>query len=251
MIVGINLKTYFGHARTLAWAGEIGHILSEFETVASGLTEVFVAPSIVAISDTVRELAGSRVALAAQDMSSHAAGPYTGESSGAELHEVGVRFVILGHAERRANHNETDISVAQKANAAFRHGLTPVVCVGEAERTNAASAAIEVAAQLVGTLGASSEGKRVIVAYEPVWAIGAPAAAPFDHVREVQRGLRDQLATLGVADTSGVIYGGAAGPGTLTNLGDDTDGVFLGRFVHEPRQLRAVLREAEQFRRGS
>ena len=248
MIVGINLKTYFTQAHTIAWAEEIGRIAADSVTVSTGQTEVFVAPSMLAISGTARALTDSRVALAAQDMSSQEAGPHTGESSGSELHELGVRYVILGHAERRANHHETDVRVAEKVDAAFRHGLTPVVCVGEPERCDTESAAAGVTAQLTGALGASSQGKRVVVAYEPVWAIGAPMAAPFDHVRRVQRGIRDHLAILGVDATSGVIYGGAAAPGTLTALGNDTDGVFLGRFVHEPHHLRAVLEEAGKLR---
>ena len=115
-----------------------------------------------------------------------------------------------------------------------------MLCIGEAERDEPAVAAARTVAQLVDALDGAPAGP-LIVAYEPVWAIGAPEPAPVDHIRAVTLALRQA-----VTDRPGtlVIYGGSAGPGLLTELGDAVDGLFLGRFAHDPASLEAVLDEA-------
>src|SRR5690606_27516196 len=118
-------------------------------------------------------------------------------------------------------------------------GLVPVLCVGEPERVPTA-AAIEIVRDQVAAASADAGPGRVIIAYEPVWVIGAPAPAPDVHLRAVCAALR------GRPDRPGrtVIYGGAAGPGLLDRLGDAVDGLFLGRFAHDPAALARVLDEA-------
>jgi triosephosphate isomerase len=163
--------------------------------------------------------------------------------SAAELAEVGVRLAEVGHAERRRWQGETDEVVAAKTAAAMRHGLTPVVCVGEVESGHPADAARESVRQLRSALTAAPIG-RVIVAYEPVWAIGAAAPAPPAHIRASCAALAAELTQSADRAGSTVIYGGSAGPGLLAALGDTVDGLFLGRRAHDPAGLLAVLDEA-------
>ena len=118
-----------------------------------------------------------------------------------------------------------------------------VLCIGEVARSDAASAAVRTIAQLRSALVDAPAG-RVLVAYEPVWAIGAPEPAAVEHISEVTRALRAELDALPGRDGSLVIYGGSAGPGLLTRLAGAADGLFLGRFAHDPAALADVLDEA-------
>lgn len=241
--VGVSLKMYFGYDDALAWCEAVAALAREHAAVADGDVELFVIPSFVAIPGAIDRLAGTPVLVGAQDLHQEDGGAFTGEVSGVELAQAGARVVEVGHAERRRLFFETDEIVAAKASAALRNGIAPVLCIGETTETDAATAASEVIAQLRDALAGAPDG-RVIVAYEPVWAIGAPAPASAEHIRAVGRALRAEVATWSGRDGSVVIYGGSAGPGLLTQLDGDVDGLFLGRFAHEPAALGAVLDEA-------
>jgi len=226
-IVGVSLKSYFSLARARQW-------LLEAAEIVPADVEFFVAPSYLAIGDA---LAAFPDGTAAQDVSADEPGAFTGEVTATELAEAGVRYAEVGHAERRRLYGETDEQVARKTAAALRHGLVPVLCVGEPDHgPDAADVAV---AQLRSALEGAPAG-RVIVAYEPVWAISAPEPAPDDHIREVTRALRSALRS----PSDAVLYGGSAGPGLLTRLGDAVDGLFLGRRAHDVTGLAAVLDEA-------
>jgi len=244
--VGVSLKMYFGHRAARDWAAEVADIAATTPSVADGRVELFLAPGYLQLLPVLEAVAGTRVIIAAQDASEHDSGPYTGEVSPAELAEIGVSLVELGHAERRRSYGDTDAVVAAKAAAALRNGLVPVLCVGEPDRAAPADALVFSAAQVLSALRRAPAG-HVVVAYEPVWAIGAAEPASVDHIRAVTFGLRELLAGLPERDGSTVIYGGSAGPGLLTTLGGDADGLFLGRFAHDPTALRDVLREAEEL----
>ena len=241
--VGVSLKMYFGHGRTIAWCREVAELATAHEAVAAGIVELFVIPDFVSLADASRQLAGSRVVLGAQDLAEEDQGAFTGEVSGSVLREVGCRVVEVGHAERRRLFSESDEVVARKASAALRNDLSPVLCIGEGERGNPADAAAECRRQLESALTGAPDG-RVIVAYEPVWAIGATEPADPEYIRAVCAALGDTVRGWSGRDGSVVIYGGSAGPGLLTRLGGDADGLFLGRFAHDPAALRSVLDEA-------
>lgn len=243
--VGVSLKMYFGHAKTLEWISEVAVVAAGSEAVTSGAVEVFVIPDFVSLTDSGRALAGTAVALGAQDLAAEDSGAFTGEVSGAVLAEVGVSVVEVGHAERRRLFHEDDTIVAAKTAAALRNGLAPVLCIGEKEKGTTSEAVAECLRQLDDALAGSVDG-RVIVAYEPVWAIGAAEPAPVDYIRAVCSELKAAVAALDGRDGSIVIYGGSAGPGLLTQLGRDVDGVFLGRFAHDPSALAAVIAEAAE-----
>jgi triosephosphate isomerase len=242
-LVGVSLKMYFGHRQSLDWCARVAELAHAHPGVAGGRVELFVIPGYLTVPGAIETLAGSRVVVGAQDLASADTGAFTGEVSGVELAEIGVGVVEVGHAERRRLFGETDEIVAQKTAAALRNGIAPVLCIGETVRSEPADAAAECLRQLASALNGSVDG-RVIVAYEPVWAIGAAEPAPADYIRAVCAILRDTVASLGGRDGSAVIYGGSAGPGLLTELGSDVDGLFLGRFAHDTEALGLVLDEA-------
>ncbi|MGN6126922.1 MAG: triose-phosphate isomerase family protein [Humibacter sp.] len=253
LTVGVSLKTYFGHARATRWFAEVAQSVREHDAVSSGEVEFFVIPTYPQLLPALDTFSGTPVLIGAQDVSEFEPGAYTGEVTASELAEIGVSLTEIGHAERRRLFGETDRVTAAKAAASLRHGLTPVLCLGETERWDAQRAASATVEQLRTDLDGAPAG-RVIVAYEPVWAIGAPEPAPAEHIRVVTRALRAALDADPERVGSTVIYGGAAGPGLLTRLGDDVDGLFLGRFAHDVDNLVAVLDEAAAAaaaRRGS
>lgn len=241
-MLGVSLKTYFTHARTLEWMRSIAALLGRTDAVRDGLVEFFVAPTFPSLKDAVRILEPG--AVAAQDVAATAPGAYTGEVSAEELAEIGVRFVEIGHAERRSLFGETDDVVRAKCVRALNVGLTPLLCVGEPEQQDPEATAEIVIAQAKDALLAGSEDRldaRVVLAYEPYWAIGAPHAAPAEYVQAVCRSVKAQLRHS--LPNLVLLYGGSAGPGTLTALGPAVDGLFLGRFAHEVQNVEAILRE--------
>ncbi|SDQ16788.1 Triosephosphate isomerase, partial [Curtobacterium sp. UNCCL20] len=162
------------------------------------------------------------------------------------LREIGVDLVEIGHAERRSLFHETDDEIAGKVHAAFRNHLRPLICVGEASRASSQTAVADVTAQLdrfTATAVADGLAGSVIVAYEPVWSIGAPQPAPDDHIVDVLAGIEAHLASRPELAGSAVIYGGSAGPGLLTRGQGRIGGLFLGRFAHDPEAIRTILDE--------
>lgn len=241
--VGVSLKAYFGQERARAWFADVAARVRAHPAVAEGAVQFFVIPTYLQIPAALTAFAGTPVRVGAQDVSEFDPGPFTGEITAAELAEVGVTVAEIGHAERRRLFSETDDTAAAKAAASLRHGITPVLCVGEEERLDAAPAADATVARLRASLAGAPVG-AVIVAYEPVWAIGAPEPAPVVHIAAVTTALSAALSADPARAGSAVIYGGSAGPGLLTDLGDSVDGLFLGRFAHDPDSLIAVLDEA-------
>jgi len=241
VVVGVSLKTYFGYHQTLEWTRAVADLLRRGSRRG---VELFVLPSFPTLPEVTRILTGTGIAVGAQDVSADDAGNRTGEVTGALLAEIGCRYAETGHAERRTLFGETDSVVAAKTGTALRHGLTPVLCLGETEPVSTRAAVDECIRQLTAALPDSVTG-RVLVAYEPQWAIGAAEPATDDHIVAVVAGLRNELRRR-VPD-SAVIYGGSAGPGLLTRLGHAVDGLFLGRFAHDPSALAAVVAEADSL----
>ena len=241
--VGVSLKTYFGHEHARAWFAAVAQRVAVHPAVSTGDVRLFIIPTYLQIPAALAAFEGTSVLVGAQDVSAYQPGAYTGEVTAAELAEVGVAVAEIGHAERRRLFDETDTVTAAKAAAALSHGITPVLCIGEAERLGSPAAALANVEQLAANLEQVPSGP-VIVAYEPVWAIGAAEPAPDDHIATVTRALRAAVDADAARAGSVVIYGGSAGPGLLTRLGDSVDGLFLGRFAHDPDALVTVLDEA-------
>ncbi len=188
-------------------------------------------------------LAGSEVGYGAQDVSAHASGAYTGEVSGAMLAEFGARYAIVGHSERRLYHGERDEEVGAKARAALAAGIVPIVCVGETLAERDAGATGEVVERqlgaVVGVLG-SSLGS-IVLAYEPVWAIGTGRTATPGQAQEVHARLRARLADAGARDVP-VLYGGSVKAGNAGALYamPDVDGGLVGGASLDANELLAI-----------
>ncbi len=244
--VGVSLKLYLDVAETTQWARKVATIARNNSAVREGRVRLFVMPSFPALTAVHTALAGTRVQLGAQNLHWEDRGPYTGEVSGADLRAVGCGLVEVGHAERRASFGESEDVVRDKLTAAVRNGLVPVLCIGEETQLGIVEAVAECAAQLRSALaGLPAESRsEVIVAYEPVWAIGKKEPADAAHVRGVVAQLRNVLADDGRIPVFSVIYGGSAQRGTLNGLGGAVDGLFLGRFAHDTAELARVIDEA-------
>lgn len=178
-------------------------------------------------------VAGSVIAVAAQDVSLHEVGAFTGEVSAAMLGDFGVRYALVGHSERRQYHGETDVLVAEKAQRALAAGVTPIICVGEtlAER-EAGQTEVVVKRQLAAVIHLNGHCiSEVVVAYEPVWAIGTGRTASPEQAQAVHAVLRAQLAAASEhADRIRLLYGGSMNAGNAAQLlaQPDIDGGLVG-----------------------
>ena len=248
--VAISLKMYFGPARAQAYCAALASLAARHPDVASGATELVVLPSFVAIPAALSAAGTTRLQVGAQDLATEDAGAFTGEVSGAELAELGVTHVEVGHAERRRLFGEDDAVVRAKTASALRNGLVPLLCVGEASRLDPVAAAAVVVEQVASAIP-DGTGRRVLVAYEPVWAIGAARPAPHAYTSAVCHAVRAALGERldGRLADFGILYGGSAGPGLVAALGDSVDGLFLGRFAHDPSAVETVLDELAATRR--
>lgn len=234
-LIAGNWKMNLNHLEAIALVQKIAFALPAkyFEKV-----DVTVIPPFTDIRSVQTVVDGDKLLLTygAQDLSEHDSGAYTGEISGAFLAKLGCTFVIVGHSERRTMHGETDEVVLAKTKAALRHGLTPIVCIGEyldvREAGNQVSHNVE---QLKGSLAGLSaeEIGKVVVAYEPVWAIGTGRVASAEDAQEVCGAVRGALAELAdeaTAATVRVLYGGSVNAKNVGDLGaqPDVDGALVG-----------------------
>jgi triosephosphate isomerase len=240
-VVALSLKMYLGHERTLELVDAVLARLARVPAVGDGRVRVAILPSFLSIPALAQRLNSTPILLGAQDLCQADHGPYTGEVSGPELARFGVSVVEVGHAERRFIYGESDEMVRDKLAAAARNGLIPLLCVGGTDRATSVVATAECIQQVTSALG-ESRPDELWIAYEPWWAIRAPEPAPADHVREVCEAIRASLTYLGLPVV--LLYGGSAGPGLLTRLGNAVDGLFLGRFGHDPAAFEAVVCES-------
>jgi triosephosphate isomerase len=200
--------------------------------------EVVVLPPFTDLRSVQTLVQGDRLELryGAQDLSPHDAGAYTGDISGAFLARLGCSYVVVGHSERRQHHGEDDATVAAKVQAALRHDLNPILCVGEPLEVRQAGEQVpHVLAQLDAALdGLSAEQvRRTVVAYEPVWAIGTGEVATPADAQEVCGAIRTRVAELSSGDTADavrVLYGGSVKPGNIAAImaEADVDGALVG-----------------------
>lgn len=246
VFLGVSHKMYLGPQEAVEWARSTAVLALRHDALRHRLANIAVLPSFPAIAALHAVLEGTDVAVGAQDLHYEDRGAFTGAVSGADLYQLGCRFAEIGHFERRSLFGEDDRTVRLKVAAALRNDLTPIVCIGEPERMPVSTAQGWCLQQLEAALGFLVDEQKTIplvVAYEPVWAIGQVATADADHVRAIARAIRYWLSQRRSLADSRVIYGGSAGPGTLTELGDAVDGLFLGRFVHNVGALASILDE--------
>jgi triosephosphate isomerase len=234
-LIAGNWKMNLNHFEAIALVQKIAFSLPEkyFAKV-----DVTVIPPFTDLRSVQTLVDGDKLKLTygAQDVSQHDSGAYTGEISGAFLAKLGCTFAVVGHSERRTYHHEDDALVAAKAAAALKHGLVPIVCIGEGlEIREAGNHVTHCTEQLKGSLaGLTAEQiATVVIAYEPVWAIGTGRVASAADAQEVCAAIRKQLAGLSSAEIASgvrVLYGGSV---NAKNVGEivaqeDVDGALVG-----------------------
>ena len=202
--------------------------LGEFEAIRAGASEVadkadlLVCPPATLIAAFAERAGGLRtVAVGAQDCHPKASGPYTGDISAEMLADAGASAVIVGHSERRADHGESDTLVRQKAEAAWRAGLTAVVCIGETQRHRDSGQTLEVCGgQLKRSLPDSARADNLVVAYEPVWAIGTGVTPTTEDVKQIHHFIRELLIERfnGEGARIRILYGGSVKPSNAREL---------------------------------
>ena len=198
-------------------------------------------------------LSGKSMVLGAQDVSEHEGGAFTGEHSTAMLREFGVRYVLVGHSERRRYHGETDAMVARKAQRALADGVTPIVCVGETLAEREAGHTEEVVKrQLAAVIHANGHCiSEIVVAYEPVWAIGTGKTASAEQAQQVHAVLRSQLkAASAHADRISILYGGSMNAANAAQLlaQPDIDGGLVGGAALNVQEFLSIIACAHQCR---
>lgn len=242
VLVGVSTKMYLGYSRSLAWLQDVIDQVDARPALAAGRVVPFVIPSFPVLPAAARILEGSGVLLGAQNCGWED-GPWTGEVSPSMLAELGVGLVEIGHAERRRHFAEDEAMVALKVRAAVAAGITPLLCVGESLVSEPEAAAELVFRQVASAVGDDWQlAGQLVLAYEPVWAIGASQPASARYVSAVTKALRGMLGQHQLADLP-MIYGGSAKPGLLPEL-DGVSGLFLGRFAHDAANFGLVLDEA-------
>jgi triosephosphate isomerase len=211
--------------------------------------EIVIAPPFVDIPAAVEAARGSRVGIGGQNLDPHAEGAYTGEVSGPMLAAAGCRWVIVGHSERRQYFGETDATVLARTRAALAAGLSPIVCVGELLAEREAGRTNDVlAAQFAGGLAplAAAEFARLVIAYEPVWAIGTGRTATPEIAADAHRALRALIAArhgAAAAQAARILYGGSVKPDNIRGLmaQPDIDGALVGGASLEPASFAAIV----------
>lgn len=209
--------------------------------------ELLVCPTALHIAAVAKTLQGTEVAVGGQDCHQSRQGAHTGDIAGPMLRDAGATWVILGHSERRRNHDETDELVREKTLAAVAAGLTPIVCVGESADQRAGGQETEVVGwQLAGSLPKPFSG---VVAYEPVWAIGTGKTATEEDVAVMHAFIREELVRqFGQAgQTIRILYGGSVKPANAASLlaVPNVGGALVGGASLDPREFLAIARAAQ------
>jgi len=245
-IVAANWKMNLLRA---AAADLVRAVRAELDGSAPQQTRVIVFPSFPLIPAVAAELAGSRIAVGGQDLHPADKGAHTGDVSGAQLADAGCAWVLCGHSERRQDHGESDDLVARKVAAALRHGLAPMVCVGESREERRAGATFEVLERQARAALAELRDYRgdLAFAYEPVWAIGTGETATPETAQEAHRFLRDLLGgELGRERAAAlpILYGGSATPDNVAGLiaRPDVDGFLVGGASLDPGKFLSIIR---------
>lgn len=250
-LVAGNWKMHLNHLEAIAHTQKIAYSLRPAQT---DVVEVLVLPAFTALRSVQTLIDGDNLALSygAQDLAVPAAGAHTGDVSGPMLAALGCQYVVVGHSERRAEHAETDEVVAAKVLAAFEHGLIPILCVGENVDVRRAGNHIDVVdAQLAAAIESIGPdlAPDLVVAYEPIWAIGTGETATPADAQAMAAAIRDRLARKfgsPTADKIRVLYGGSVKADNAGELfaGVDVDGGLVGGASLLAEDFVAIVRAA-------
>ena len=245
-IVGVGLKMYFSAAQTNEWARVVKSQIAPMESIKNSSIEFFVLPSTPMITQLVSIFTGSQIRVGSQNHSAVELGAFTGETSAQMLSEIGCKFAEIGHAERRRDFNETDELIARKVLQALSAHLIPVICVGELTQSSSEKAAEICIEQIKTALSLSGTylHQRMIIAYEPIWAIGVEAPADAAYINAVCAKIKEASSILGSTNLQ-ILYGGSADQGLFEKIAQSVDGLFLGRSAHDVNNLKKIVEEVE------
>ena len=245
-IVGVGLKMYFSAAQTNEWARAVKSQIAPMESIKNSSIEFFVLPSTPMITQLVSVFTGSQIHVGSQNHSAIEVGAFTGETSAQMLSEIGCKFAEIGHAERRRDFNETDELIARKVLQALSAHLIPVICVGELTQSSSEKAAEICIEQIKTALSLSGTylHQRMIIAYEPIWAIGVEAPADAAYINAVCAKIKEASSILGSTNLQ-ILYGGSADQGLFEKIAQSVDGLFLGRSAHDVNNLKKIVEEVE------
>ena len=248
-LIAGNWKMNLNHLEAIAVTQKLAYSLEERDYDA---VEVVVLPPFTDLRSVQTLVDGDRLRLiyGAQDLSVAASGAYTGEISGSMLAKIGCTYVVIGHSERRANHNETDAIVNAKIKAALANELKPILCVGEELNIREAGTHVEhVLEQLRNALKGfhKPDLKKIVIAYEPVWAIGTGKTATPEDAQEVCAAIRTELRKIGsdeIADNCRILYGGSVKSiNTLEIMKEaDVDGALVGGASLDPEEFARICK---------
>lgn len=212
----------------------VQNVVAKMQTVQNPAFDVLICPPFTLLSDAVKA-AGSVIAVGSQEVSiEQNFGAFTGDVSANMVADIGATYAIVGHSERRADRGDTNATVQKKAENALAAGLTPVICVGETfDEREAGQAIAVVSKQVRESVPVGVSGDKIVVAYEPVWAIGTGKVATVDDVRAMHQAIRDVLVDMMGAAEAGkvrVLYGGSVKPGNAAELlaVPNVDGALIG-----------------------
>ncbi|MBH0083472.1 triose-phosphate isomerase [Salinibacterium sp. SWN167] len=250
-LIAGNWKMNLDHLQSIAFVQKLAWTLKDanHDFGVEG-AEVAVFPPFTDLRSVQTLVAADKleVCFGGQDLSEHDSGAYTGEISGAFLASLDCRYVLVGHSERRTMHGETDEQLARKVAAAVKHGLVPVLCVGEtADDLEAHGPSAVPVAQLKAGLAEVSGTPELVIAYEPVWAIGSGKAATPEQAEQVAARLRETLAeVLGddVAAATRILYGGSVKSGNIASLmrEPNIDGALVGGASLDVAEFASISR---------
>ncbi len=252
-LIAGNWKLHNNHLEAIALVQKLAFALNDADYDAA---DIAVLPPFTAIRSVQTLVEGDklRIAYGAQDISQHEKGAYTGEVSGPMLAKLNCSYVLAGHSERREYHHEDDAIVNAKVRAAFASGITPILCLGEGLDVRREGRQVEYTlAQLEGALkGVTEEQVReLVIAYEPVWAIGTGEVATPEDAQEVCAALRGRIAGLYSAEAAGrtrILYGGSVKSGNVAAImaQPDIDGALVGGASLQADEFVALIRAAVQ-----
>ena len=248
-LIAGNWKMNLNHFEAIALTQKLAFALNDDDFKA---VDVVVLPPFTDIRSVQTLIEGDKydIHYGAQDLSAQDAGAYTGEVSGVMLAKLGCSYVTVGHSERRQYHGETDTSVNAKAKAALRHEITPIVCVGEALDIRQAG---EQVAYVLGQIDGSLEGltseqvAALVIAYEPVWAIGTGEVATPEDAQEVCQAIRERIREVWGAEAAAavrVLYGGSVKSSNIAAImaKPDVDGALVGGASVDPDEFVGIVR---------
>ena len=244
-----NWKMNLNHLEAIAVAQKLVYSLSDADYEA---VDVAILPPFTDIRSIQTMVDGDRLRLqyGAQDLSPEASGAFTGDISGSMLAKLGCAFVTIGHSERRAIHNEDDGLINRKIKAALANGLTPIFCVGEELPVRESGAHVS---HVIRQLRAGLEGftkpelKKVVIAYEPVWAIGTGKTATPEDAQEVCAAIREEIENIGspeIAANMRILYGGSVKSSNIVEIMKkaDVDGALIGGASLDPEELAKIVK---------